>query len=113
MKAHTRFMLLLVLCTIFMIVFSACSSSEDTSATSDEGNSGEGDGNGETYELRMTHVLPEEHASNIALKEWKETLAEESNGQIDLQIYPNGQLYGSDAEATEAVQLGNIEMTMI
>lgn len=107
MKAHTRFMFLLILFAVFMIVFSACSSSGETSATNDEGN---GD---ETYELRMTHVLPEDHASNIALEEWKETLAEESNGQIDLQIYPNGQLYGSDAEAAEAVQLGNIEMTMV
>jgi tripartite ATP-independent transporter DctP family solute receptor len=71
------------------------------------------DSNDKIYTLRLTHVVSESHASHRALLELQKGLAEKSNGRLKLEIYPGGQLYGSDREAVEAVQLGNIEMTVV
>lgn len=86
-----------------------CSSSENTNSTNDGGNSS----TSESIQLRVSHVVAEDHASNLALLEFEKSVEERSNGKIDVQVFPNGQLYGSDREAVEAVQLGNIEMTMV
>ncbi len=56
--------------------------------------------------------MPEEQSSHVAAVDFKEKLESESDGRIKVELYPNGQLYGSDREAIEAVQLGNIEMTI-
>ncbi|MGR3765953.1 TRAP transporter substrate-binding protein [Rossellomorea sp. NS-SX7] len=71
-----------------------------------------GEGGDETYTIRIAHLVPEEQSSHVAAETFKEKLEKESNGRIKVELYPNGQLYGSDREAIEAVQLGNIEMTI-
>ncbi|MEZ0482338.1 DctP family TRAP transporter solute-binding subunit [Planococcus sp. SSTMD024] len=76
------------------------------------GSSGEEGGDGETYTIRLAHLVPEEQSSHVAAVDFKEKLESESDGRITVELYPNGQLYGSDREAIEAVQLGNIEMTI-
>ncbi|MGG3571791.1 DctP family TRAP transporter solute-binding subunit [Bacillus gobiensis] len=65
------------------------------------------------YTLRLTHVVSESHASHRALVQLQKGLEEKTDGRLKLEIYPGGQLYGSDREAVEAVQLGNIEMTVV
>lgn len=74
------------------------------------GSSSEGDK--DTYTIRIAHLVPEEQSSHVAAETFKEKLEKESDGRIKVELYPNGQLYGSDREAIEAVQLGNIEMTI-
>ncbi|MGE6754603.1 DctP family TRAP transporter solute-binding subunit [Rossellomorea sp. NPDC071047] len=70
------------------------------------------EGNEDTYTIRIAHLVPEEQSSHVAAETFKEKLEKESDGRIKVELYPNGQLYGSDREAIEAVQLGNIEMTI-
>ncbi|CAM3397182.1 DctP family TRAP transporter solute-binding subunit [Aeromicrobium ponti] len=72
---------------------------------------GEG-GDGDKYTIRIAHLVPEEQSSHIAAETFKKNVEERSNGRIEVQLYPNGSLYGSDREAIEAVQLGNVEMTI-
>lgn len=76
------------------------------------GSSTEGGEGGESYTIRLAHLVPEEQSSHVAAVGFKEKLESESDGRITVELYPNGQLYGSDREAIEAVQLGNIEMTI-
>ncbi|MFM1652024.1 hypothetical protein ACI7RC_07975 [Brevibacillus sp. B_LB10_24] len=57
-------------------------------------------------------MVAEDHASHIALLVWKK-LEEKSGERITLEVFPNSQLYGSDREAVEAVQLGNIDLTTV
>ena len=62
--------------------------------------------------IRLAHVLPESHASHIALVEvFKKQIEEGTNGKVTVELYPNGQL-GADRQAIEAVSLGTLEMTM-
>lgn len=100
---------LLGLLLIMFVILAACGRPDSGSSTSSEGGEGE---NGETYTIRLAHLVPEEQSSHVAAVAFKEKLEAESDGRLKVELYPNGQLYGSDREAIEAVQLGNIEMTI-
>ena len=99
-KLTGLFLLMLVL------ILAACGRPDSGSSSSDDG------GDGETYTIRLAHLVPEEQSSHVAAVDFKEKLESESDGRLTVELYPNGQLYGSDREAIEAVQLGNIEMTI-
>lgn len=86
-------------------VLTACGDSDVTDSAGEAGNVDE------VYELTLSHVVSEDHASHIALTDLSENLEEKSDGQITLDVRANGELYGADREALEAVQMGNIEMT--
>ncbi|MGM0754177.1 MAG: DctP family TRAP transporter solute-binding subunit [Bacillota bacterium] len=87
---------------IAILIISACGRPSGSSS----------EGNEDTYTIRIAHLVPEEQSSHVAAETFKEKLEKESDGRIKVELYPNGQLYGSDREAIEAVQLGNIEMTI-
>ncbi|MFC2949732.1 TRAP transporter substrate-binding protein [Virgibacillus sediminis] len=93
-----------------ILLLSACGrpSGGSNSANGEEGS----EGNSEQYTIRIAHLVSEEQSSHIAAEDFKEKLEEESDGRLNVEIYPNGQLFPSDREAIEAVQLGNVEMTI-
>jgi len=100
---------ILTLAFITVLILAACGRPDPNSgSTSDSGNS-DGDS---TYKIRLPHLVSEEQSSHVAALDFKEKLEKESDGQIEVEIYPNGSLFGSDREAIEAVQLGNVEMTI-
>lgn len=96
---------LVTLLLVTMLALTACGRPTGNTATSKE----EGQ---ETYTIRIAYLVSEEQSSHLAAKTYKETLEKESNGRLKVELYPNGQLYPSDREAIEAVQLGNVEMTI-
>ncbi|WP_209125149.1 TRAP transporter substrate-binding protein [Alkalihalobacillus sp. BA299] len=76
----------------------------------EEGNSGEeGITNQETYEISIGHVLDEGHSLHKTFEAFKEYVETESNEQITVDIFPNGQM-GSDRELIEGVQVGTVTM---
>ncbi|MEL3970851.1 DctP family TRAP transporter solute-binding subunit [Rossellomorea oryzaecorticis] len=93
----------LILLLMAVLMMAACGRPSTSSGS---------EGEGETYTIRIAHLVPEEQSSHVAAEMFKEKLEKESDGRIKVELYPNGQLYGSDREAIEAVQLGNIEMTI-
>jgi C4-dicarboxylate-binding protein DctP len=93
----------LILLLMAVLMMAACGRPSTSSGS---------EGEGETYTIRIAHLVPEEQSSHVAAETFKEKLEKESDGRIKVELYPNGQLYGSDREAIEAVQLGNIEMTI-
>ncbi|MGO1060142.1 TRAP transporter substrate-binding protein [Planococcus sp. FY231025] len=92
---------------IGLIILSACGRPDSGGTTSENG-----EADGETFTIRLAHLVPEEQSSHVAAEAFKEKLESESDGRLKIELYPNGQLYGSDREAIEAVQLGNVEMTI-
>ncbi|KZE39119.1 C4-dicarboxylate ABC transporter substrate-binding protein [Bhargavaea cecembensis] len=97
---------LVLMLAMAALVASGCGRPTDSSP------SAEGSENSEQYTIRIAHLVSEEQSSHIAAEKFKERLEEESDGRLKVEIYPNGQLYPSDREAIEAVQLGNVEMTI-
>lgn len=96
----------ITLLLLLILVLAACG------RPSDEPSSSGTEGGEETYTIRVGYLVPEEHSAHIQSVKFKEKLEEESDGRLKVELYPNGQLYGSDREAIEAVQLGNLEMTI-
>lgn len=96
---------LLALVLISMLALTACGRPTDSAS----GKSGESEG---VHTIRIAYLVSEEQSSHLAAKTFKEKLEKESDGRLKVELYPNGQLYASDREAIEAVQLGNVEMTI-
>jgi tripartite ATP-independent transporter DctP family solute receptor len=97
---------LLVFLLVSILVITGCGRPKDSAKTSGEG------GNKEVHTIRIAYLVSEEQSSHLAAVTYKEKLEKESDGRLKVELYPNGQLYPSDREAIEAVQLGNIEMTI-
>jgi tripartite ATP-independent transporter DctP family solute receptor len=60
--------------------------------------------------LKLAHSLDQSHPVHLAMLFMAERLREKSGGNLDLEVYPNGQL-GSETEALEQLQRGALAMT--
>ncbi|MFD1040474.1 DctP family TRAP transporter solute-binding subunit [Virgibacillus byunsanensis] len=63
----------------------------------------------EQYVLKVGHVFDTSHAWNIALEGLAEDVAEATDGNVEIQVYPSSQL-GGDRDVAEGLQLGTVEM---
>ncbi|MGM8213660.1 DctP family TRAP transporter solute-binding subunit [Virgibacillus sp. W0430] len=106
--------LLLISSFILMLMFIGACSSDDSAGSTDGSSDSEGSdaaGSGE-YTIGLTYTTPESGSTHLGMEKFKELVEAGSDGQIEVELYPSGQLYASEREAIEAVQSGNIEMTV-
>lgn len=61
------------------------------------------------FTIKFSHVVTEETPKGLAAQRFKEVVEEESDGKIEVQIYPNSQLYG-DEDEQQALQSGSVQM---
>ncbi|MHB8948379.1 MAG: DctP family TRAP transporter solute-binding subunit [Rhodoferax sp.] len=59
--------------------------------------------------LRLSHVVAEETPKGLAANRFKLLLEQRSGGRIQVQVYPNGELYG-DHDEMQALQLGAVDL---
>lgn len=62
--------------------------------------------------IRIAYLVNPAQSSHLILEDFKTQVEEESGGDLQVELYPSGSLFPSDREAIEAVQLGNVEMTL-
>lgn len=60
--------------------------------------------------LKLAHSLDQQHPVHAAMEHLAQRLREKSDGSVELQIFPNGQL-GGETECVEQVQRGALDMT--
>lgn len=60
------------------------------------------------YVLKYANNLPIMHPMNIRAKEMSAAIAAETNGAVDFQVFPSGQL-GSDTDMLSQVRSGGVE----
>ena len=65
---------------------------------------------GADYTMTIGHSQPEGHPRDLALHFFEEIVEKASDGAIDVEVFPAGQL-GTEAEVMEAVQLGVVQAT--
>ena len=65
------------------------------------------------FTLRLNHTLPAAHLRNRHAELFKQYVDKASNGTVDVQIFPAGQLYKNDQDAIKAVRSGAIEGAMV
>lgn len=61
-------------------------------------------------ELKIGHAMTETHPTHLAMKRFGELVAEKTDGEVIVTIFPNGQL-GGERELIELMQVGAIDMT--
>jgi tripartite ATP-independent transporter DctP family solute receptor len=62
--------------------------------------------------LKLAHGLEQVHPVHKAMVHMAETLKEKSNGQLEIEIYPSGQL-GSEQQCVELLQIGSLAITKV
>jgi TRAP-type transport system periplasmic protein len=95
-----------VLMILMLVIISACGNDEPASS-SDSGDKEEKN----PVTIRIAHVTAAESHFDYAAKIFKETVEKDSNGEITVEIYPNGQL-GQEREVLESLQNGALEMAI-
>jgi len=58
--------------------------------------------------LKLGHGIQLSHPANIAAESFAKEVSEKSNGQIEIQVYPNRQL-GEERDMVEGLQLGTVD----
>lgn len=61
--------------------------------------------------LKLSHHCTEGDSNDILFNKFAELVKEKTNGEIEIDIYANGQLYGQK-DALEALKLGTLDMAM-
>lgn len=115
---HRSKILLLLMTLITLLIMSACSESatqeneldaEGTDAVNQETAIEE---SGDEIVLRLGHGTATNSLYHAGSEKFKELVEEQSDGQIRVELFPDGQL-GHDNDLTEGMNLGTIEMGMI
>lgn len=104
MKKVKNLMFLLML--VVVVAIAGCSGNNEESSSS-EGNSSSGE-----ITIRVAHSSAPDSARDLGAKKFKEVIEAETNGQVTVEIYPSSQM-GSPTEQVQAVQLGNLEMSIV
>ncbi|GGN59655.1 TRAP transporter substrate-binding protein [Oceanobacillus indicireducens] len=98
---YKKTILLLTLILILLLV-SACGDS-----ASSEGGTGDG-----TIQLKSADVVAGDSPYNTGMEQLSETLAEKTDGQIELNHFPAGQL-GNDGQIVDGIKIGSIDIGMV
>ena len=62
--------------------------------------------------LKLAHALNVDHPVHLGMVYMAEKVAEKSNGQLQLEIYPSQQL-GTERQCLELLQIGSLAMTKV
>lgn len=105
MCKKTKMVLFMVLVGIIScsLVLSGCGGAKDKQAA---------DAGGKIV-IKAAHVAGTDYPYQIGLEAFAKSVAAKTNGKVEVQIYPNGQLGGDERAVVEALQLGNITMTIV
>jgi TRAP-type transport system periplasmic protein len=63
--------------------------------------------------IRTAHTTSTDYPYHIGLEVFAKSAAAKTNGQVEVKIFPNGQLGGNEREVTESVQMGTIDSAVV
>lgn len=126
---HTKQISLILAILLAVSILAACGStpsgdagtsseptvSNDATVTSDTTDTSAATGvenTGETYTLRIGTATAGVHPQNVWMEAFEVALEEATNGQIDVQLYPAGQL-GNMAELIQGLRDGTVDSSCI
>src|SRR5690625_277188 len=101
--------LMVFMSIVFAMILAACSSGTDTD---EKDNSNASSDEGEVTYLRAAGEFPVDHPVTEGLFEFAEKVNTESDGRIEIDVYPAGQL-GDYTAVYDEVSRGTIEIAQI
>ena len=96
-------------CCIFIALFGFLSIRQDLWQTKELAIDDEQSGLNENVIINFSHVVAENTPKGVAAAKFAELVHEKSNGEIIVEIHPNGILYNDDTEV-KALQNGSVQM---
>ena len=63
------------------------------------------------YTIKFGHIANDQNVWNKAALKFKEVVEKNSNGKIEVKVYPNAQL-GKEMDVINGIQLGTVDMTI-
>lgn len=66
----------------------------------------------EAETMRLGHIMSANHHVNLAAQKFAEEVKKRTNGAVEIQIFPSGQL-GQEKEMFESIRLGSLELGYI
>lgn len=104
-----RFWGMIAMMSLTFIVLAACNNERE------EKQEGSIDASGKKEEvvLSFPHIFEVGNPAHQAIENFKAEVEEKSDGRITIELFPNGELYSSDREIIEAIQLGNTDMSLV
>ncbi len=102
-----RFLKPLNLLFVVLLVFvvAACGNNSTETAASGEGNEAQ---QSKKIVMKFSHVVSPDTPKGKAIELFKEEVEKNSNGTMEVQVFPNSQLYG-DADEFEALLANNVQ----
>ena len=100
--------LAMILSLAMVLSLVACGGSSDSSAPADDGAAEEST---EVITLRASSSTAPTHPYNVGLEKFAELVAERTNGQIKIDIFPSAQL-GDERANIEDLQMGTLDIAV-
>jgi len=97
-----------ILAVASMTLLAACGGGGSASTDSKSAGSGE---SGSVITLKVGHTLSDTSHYQKGMEKFKELVKTKTNGQVDLQIFPNGSL-GGERDMIEGLNVGSIDMVL-
>lgn len=95
---------LLFIVALFAVFLTACGSDDKKDGSSDKKDSGE------KIVIRTSHVTQEGSVIDKTHKKFKEVLEDLTDGRVEVQVYPAGQLGSTDDDTVEGMRAGTFEV---
>ncbi|MDK2933483.1 MAG: TRAP-type transport system periplasmic protein [Clostridiales bacterium] len=119
MKNFKKILSVFIVLCLTALLFAGCAGSKNDNTASPGNNQStqkvdeKPDTSKKKIVLKIANYFAESHPQNIALKEvFKPMVEKETNGAIEVQIYPNNQL-GAEKEFIDGTKAGSIEMNIM
>ncbi|HZK54883.1 MAG TPA: C4-dicarboxylate TRAP transporter substrate-binding protein [Desulfosporosinus sp.] len=96
MKRNGKILALLLVTFLMITTLAGCSKAAPTSATTPTA--------GAKHVLKLSNVFTAEQPLNITLKEVADNIKKRTNGSIEIQIYPNGEIPNSQDGVEQVVR---------
>ncbi|KEF37871.1 tripartite ATP-independent periplasmic transporter solute receptor, DctP family [Schinkia azotoformans MEV2011] len=81
----------------------------NNASTTEAAQEGNTDAGYQKLDIKLSHVASDNTPKGLAALKFKEIVESESGGNIEVKVYPSGQLYG-DNDEIEAVQANNVQI---
>lgn len=95
---------LLFIVSVFAVVLVACGSKDSSDDSSKKS------GDGDKIIIRTSHVTQEGSVIDKTHKKFKEVLEDLTDGKVEVQVYPSGQLGSTDDDTVEGMRAGTFEV---
>lgn len=118
MKKNICTMVMSLIMVLCLFIMSGCSSTgqeiDSESGTKTTENSQQASDNLDSkmpeYRLIAAHVSTEKHSFHIGMMEFKKQVEEKSNGRIEIEVHPNGELGGNEDELVQKMATGTVDV---